>query len=120
MGYCIFKGVSDAIWRKYYYDWQTEKRRRQLLKESMLKMGNDGINVSREPVIVMSEPVNEPVKSTDEPVNEPVNPSNDIVNPPNDIVKCVRGSANDTVKSLIVQNPGITAVRIIEILNKSS
>ena len=113
MGYCIFKGVSDAIWRKYYYDWQTEKRRRQLLKESMLKMGNDGINVSREPVIVMSEPVNEPVKSSDEPVNEPVNS-------PNDIVKCVRGSANDTVKSLIVQNPGITAVRIIEILNKSS
>ena len=103
------KGVSDTTWRKYYYDWQTEKRRRQALKESMLKMGNDGINVSREPVIVMSELVNEPVKS-----------SNDIVNPPNDIVKCVRGSANDTVKSLIVQNPEITAVRIIEIFNRSS
>jgi hypothetical protein len=53
-------------------------------------------------------------------VSEPANDASDIMNPPNDMVKCVRGNANDTVKSLIVQNPGITAVRMIEILNRSS
>ena len=51
---------------------------------------------------------------------ESVNPSNDMANVPNDIVKCVRGNANDTVKSLIVQNHGVTAVRLIEIINRSS
>ena len=99
------KGVSDATWRKYHYDRQTAKRRRQTLKRSRPKMIGDGINMMSDGIIG---------------AREPVNGANDMVNLQNDIVKCVRGNANDTVKSLIVQNPGITAVRMIEILNRSS
>ena len=106
------KGVSDATWRKYYYDWQSAKRRRQLLKHSRPKMIGDGINAACDTVNPANDIVNSP--------SDTVNPTNDMVNLPNDIVKCVRGNANDTVKSLIVQNPGITAVRMIEILNRSS
>ena len=99
------KGVSDATWRKYHYDRQTAKRRRQTLKRSRPKMIGDGINMMSDGIIG---------------AREPVNGANDMVNLQNDIVKCVRGNVNDTVKSLIVQNPGITAVRMIEILNRSS
>ena len=99
------KGVSDATWRKYHYDRQTAKRRRQTLKRSRPKMIGDGINMMSDGIIGACEPVNG---------------ANDMVNLQNDIVKCVRGNVNDTVKSLIVQNPGITAVRMIEILNRSS
>ena len=120
------KGVSDATWRKYYYDWQSAKRRRQLLKHSHPKMIGDGINMACEPVNGANDIVNppndivKPPSDTVNPANDMVNLPNDMVNLPNDIVKCVRGNANDTVKSLIVQNPGITAVRMIEILNRSS
>ena len=120
------KGVSDATWRKYHYDRQTAKRRRQTLKRSRPKMIGDGINAACEPVNGANDivnPTNDIVNLPNDMVNPPsdtVNPANDMVNPPNDIVKCVRGNANDTVKSLIVQNPGITAVRMIEILNRSS
>ena len=120
------KGVSDATWRKYHYDRQTAKRRRQLLKRSRPKMIGDGINMMSDGRIGACEPVNganDMVNTPNDIVNPPsdiVNPTNDMVNLQNDIVKCVRGNANDTVKSLIVQNPGITAVRMIEILNRSS
>ena len=113
------KGVSDATWRKYYYDWQSAKRRRQLLKHSRPRMIGDGINAACEPVNGANDIVNPPNDMVNPP-SDTVNSANDIVNLPNDIVKCVRGNANDTVKSLIVQNPGITAVRMIEILNRSS
>ena len=120
------KGVSDATWRKYHYDRQTAKRRRQTLKRSRPKMIGDGINMMSDGIIGACEPVNganDMVNTPNDIVNPPsdiVNPTNDMVNLQNDIVKCVRGNANDTVKSLIVQNPGITAVRMIEILNRSS
>ena len=84
------KGVSDATWRKYYYDWQSAKRRRQLLKHSRPKMIGDGINMACEPV----NGANETIKPLDETINE-------------------------TIKSLIARNPGIAGTAIVSAIDKS-
>jgi predicted transcriptional regulator len=63
------KGVSDATWRKYYYDWQSAKRRRQLLKHSRPKMIGDGINASDDGINVVSDGLNDGIKHTVDGIN---------------------------------------------------
>ena len=113
------KGVSDATWRKYHYDRQTAKRRRQTLKYSRPKMIGDGINMMSDGRIGACEPVNEPVKYLSEPVNEPVNATDEPVNQPSEPVNCRREPVSEIVKSLIMKNPGITSVQIVGMLPQS-
>lgn len=86
------KGVSDATWRKYYYDWQSAKRRRQALKESQSMLNEAG----------------DRIKGTDDRING----VNDRINGTGDRI-------NDRIKSLIAENPGISAMRIVEMSDKS-
>ena len=56
----------------------------------------------------LNDPVNrsnEPVNSIDDPVNEPVN--------------CCREPVSELVKSLIMKNPRITSVQIVDMLPRS-
>ena len=105
------KGVSDATWRKYYYDWQFAKRRRQLLKHSRPKMIGDGINAACEPVNGANETINcgcETIKPLDETIKSP-----------NETINCGRETINETIKSLIARNPGIAGTAIVSAIDKS-
>ena len=93
------KGVSDATWRKYYYDWQSAKRRRQALKESQSMLNEAG----------------DRIKGTDDRINS----IDDRINGVNDRINGIGDRINDRIKSLIAENPGISAMRIVEMSDKS-
>ena len=109
------KGVSDATWRKYHYDRQSAKRRRQTLKRSRPKMIGDGINAACEPV----NGANETIKPLDETINETIKPPSETIKPPNETINCGRETINETIKSLIARNPGIAGTAIVSAIDKS-
>ena len=100
------KGVSDATWRKYYYDWQSAKRRRQALKESQSMLNEAG----------------DRIKGTDDRINrinDRIKGTDDRINGVNDRINGTGDRINDRIKSLIAENPGISAMRIVEMSDKS-
>ena len=116
------KGVSDATWRKYHYDRQSAKRRRQTLKRSRPKMIGDGINAACEPVNGANETINcgrETIKPLDETINETIKPPSETIKPPNETINCGRETINETIKSLIARNPGIAGTAIVSAIDKS-
>ena len=120
------KGVSDATWRKYYYDWQSAKRRRQLLKHSRPRMIGDGINMACEPLNGANETINcgrETIKPLDETINETIKSPNETINcgreTINETIYCDSETINETIKSLIARNPGIAGTAIVSAIDKS-
>ena len=97
------KGVSDATWRKYYYDWQSAKRRRQLLKESQSMLNAAG------------DRINDRIKGN----SDRINGGNDRINGTGDRINDRINCNDDRIKSLIAENPGISAMRIVEMSDKS-
>ena len=81
------------------YDWQSAKRRRQALKESQSMLNEAG----------------DRIKGTDDRINS----IDDRINGVNDRINGTGDRINDRIKSLIAENPGISAMRIVEMSDKS-
>jgi hypothetical protein len=96
------RDVSESTWRKYYYDWQREKRRnKKYLKSIKQESANWG-----------SEPISETVKVPNETVNETINTGRETINHGHETI-------NETIKDLIVHRPGVTGKDLVTYVGKS-
>jgi hypothetical protein len=96
------RDVSESTWRKYYYDWQREKRRnKKYLKSIKQESANWG-----------SEPISETVKVPNETVNETINTGRETINHGHETI-------NETIKDLIIHRPGVTGKDLVTYVGKS-